>query len=96
MVLDTDFESKLTMTQSPDYRGKVRPVPRWCTLKDLDIEFEEQGQWRKAASVEGNYQRLVSLDIDSVRCKAIRVVARSAWAADYASIFELACLPPHK
>lgn len=96
VVLDTDFESKLTMTQSPDYRAKTKPVPRWCTLKDFDVEVEDAGRWRTAAAVRGNYQRLVRIEFVRAETSAVRIVARSAWAADYASVIEVACLPPHK
>ncbi len=91
LVLDTDFESKLTMTQGPDYRKKVRPVPRAITLKDIDIEVEQSGSWQKVGAVTGNYQRLLRVDFQPARAKAIRVTARSAWQADCASILEIRC-----
>jgi hypothetical protein len=91
IVLDTDFDSKLVMTQTPDYRAKVRPVPRSVTIKDLDVQIEEAGKWRTAGSVAGNYQRMVTVDVGQTRAAAVRIRAESAWDCGYASVFSVSC-----
>lgn len=96
VVLDTDFESKLTMTQSPDYRTKVPTVPRATTIRDMDIEVEHADGWRNVASIRDNYQRLVRLSIEPVVTRAVRLVARSVWNATYASVFTIGCYGLHK
>lgn len=93
LALDTDFAAKLALTQQPGYRAQMRPVPRAGTIKDLRVEVQSADgpSWVRAASVSGNYQRLVRLRFPAVKTNALRVVAESAWSADCACIIEIRC-----
>lgn len=94
VVLDTDFDHKLALTQQPEYRRKMAPTPRSTTLKDFHIEVESADgpSWVRVAAVTGNHQRLLRLVFPAVRTRAVRLVAGAAWGVDYASIMELRCL----
>lgn len=93
IVFDTDFGSKLALTQEPSYRAKTRPVPRAITVKDFRVEVESPDgpNWITVGSVQGNYQRLVRLRFPGVKTRALHVVADSTWGVEYASILEIRC-----
>lgn len=92
LVLDTDFSSKMMLTQEPRLQAQIKPVPREVTLKDMRVEtLSDNGMWHAAASVKGNYQRLVTLDFEPVNTRAVRITADATWGADYASIIEVRC-----
>lgn len=91
LVLDTDFESRLTLTQSEDYRAKVTPVPRPVTIKNLDIQIEQEGLWETVREIRGNYQRLVRVNVPHIRTSALLIKVLDTWGAAYASILETRC-----
>ena len=96
VILDTDFGSRLVLTQDPDYRRQVRPVPRAATVKDFEVqvEAEDRHTWSTVASAEGNFQRLARMRFRTVETRALRVVAKATWGAECASLFEVRCYGP--
>ncbi|NQU44657.1 FAD-dependent oxidoreductase [bacterium] len=55
-------------------------------LKRFRIEAkDDSGQWQVAAHVEGNYQRLVYVDLD-VQTTAVRFVPEETWGGDTARV----------
>jgi hypothetical protein len=54
-------------------------APPESLLKDVRVEVLADGEWRPAAEVRGNYQRLVRIAIGR-HCAAVRLTLESTWA----------------
>lgn len=89
------FDSNLEATNGSNLNG----VPNWFAndrpghpvpptmVKAFRLEVrDEEGSWRPAVEVAGNYQRLVRVDLDT-RTSAIRLVLDQTWGCERAHLF---------
>ena len=95
-VFDSDLDRK---TCSGDER--LRTLPMLCNkfynmepfgypetmVKDFRVEYlDDNGNWKLLKRVEGNYQRLVRLDVDIITT-AIRFIPEKTWGSEKVHVF---------
>lgn len=89
LVLDTDFDNRMALTQDPEFRRIIKPVPREITLKDFRLIAFNQKEGKCVAEVKNNYQRLVVLRFPKTKCSSLRLECESSWGAETASVLEI-------
>ena len=93
-----DFEKEIEFSEIrltfdfpfTDYKQCFLPSPKPVNLvKDFDVEIFTNGEWRKIASVQSNFQRLCVLGFDATRASKIKITVLKTVEADLAIIPEI-------
>ncbi len=89
-TFDTGFARPLSHTQYPQSRAKQVRGPQPETVRDARIEALIDGAFRHVATIRGNYQRKVVLDLPApVVTEAIRLVVDATWGDEQARVYEV-------
>ncbi len=65
--------------------GPLRVPP--AMVKEFRVDYlDEQGQWRRAAQIDNNYQRLVGIPLQ-IAARAVRFVPEATWGDGEARVF---------
>lgn len=85
-TFDSNLNNEKRMPCSYPQKGDRCLVPS-SLVKDFWLEaLVEDGTWRVVARVEGNYHRLVRVEV-GVQALALRLITESTWGAEQARIF---------
>jgi len=90
LVFDTGMHRHLTLSHHDGYTSKMiwgRPQPE--TVRDYHIDGLVNGEWRRLATEEGNFQRLRAHDIPPQAVESLRVTVTSTNGLDHARIMEI-------
>ena len=91
LIFDTGMDRFLTLSQADGYTRRMTwGVPQPETIRDYRLEYDEEGAWREALTVRGNYQRRrVHVLSTRISTRAIRVEIEATNGLDHARLFEV-------
>jgi hypothetical protein len=86
LTFDSNLNNEKRMPCSYPQKGNRCIVPP-SLIKDFRLEtLDESGVWSVAAHIQGNFQRLVRVEIGA-SARALRLIPESTWGAPQARIF---------
>jgi hypothetical protein len=92
LKFDTGFQRILTLSASDSLTRRMIRAAQPETVRDYEISVRGlDGQWKRVASITGNYQRLNRVRFDPVEAQAVRVTVLKTNGLQEARIFEIRC-----
>lgn len=92
LKFDTGFQRILTLSASDSLTRRMIRAAQQETVRDYEISVRGlDGQWKRVASITGNYQRLNRVRFDPVEAQAVRVTVLKTNGLQEARIFEIRC-----
>lgn len=91
IIFDTDFMTRLVLSNESWLKKKNCSAPRSTTVKDFKIQIWAGHEWLTVVSEKDNIQRLVRVSFPPLRTCALRIMVDKTWEVNYASIFEVRC-----
>lgn len=93
LTLNPDLSSEIPSSiskVSSDHHGFTRGKNPTATLvKALHVEVSQKGEWREAASVQENADRLCIVNMPRQRADKVRIYFDETYGSPYAEVFEV-------
>ena len=88
---DTDLKRRIMMHKDEARNAtQIQCVPPEL-VKSLSIEAKIGSQWKEVATINDNITRYLSVDIDNIKTKELRVKFKETHGAENVKMFELRC-----
>jgi hypothetical protein len=84
LIVDSALAKQLAMSYH-QWDQQLRNVPEEV-LKDFRVEVRRDGKWVPWRTVQGNYQRLVKVDV-GVETDGVRVIFDATWGAEVVTLY---------
>lgn len=91
LTFDTGFQRELTLSASDSISRAIVRAPQPETVRDYEILYRSGAEWKRAANITNNHQRVNRVRFDAVDTGAIRVRITATNGIPEARIFEIRC-----
>ncbi len=89
LTFDSGFHRELTLSASDSVTNGIVRAPQPETVREYEIQYDDNGEWRSLANVTSNHQRVNRHRFDAIETSRIRVRVDATNGSDEARIFEI-------
>jgi hypothetical protein len=89
LTFDSAFQRELTLSASDSVTNGIVRAPQPETVRDYEVLYRANGEWRTLEKVTRNHQRLNRRRFDPIETDALRVRVDATNGSDEARIFEI-------